>query len=375
MGTESSAHLRSLTSLRFIAAALVVLFHLASYIPNFPLLGRLMGAGYVGVTFFFVLSGFVLTYSSDVKANATRFYRRRLARIYPVHLLFIVVAMLPFSAPPKWSALPTNVLLLQAWSPDDAVVRSFSGVSWSLSCELFFYAVFPLIVGSLWRVRRPFLTSAAVVASAGAIGVAVQLHSAEWGQLLFHLPAFRVVEFACGALAATAVMRGAAPRVRMRWAVASLVLSYLVVLFVPVFTGYRLEDRWALTLAMAPSFVALIVTCAHIDIAAAPSPLRSHLMVSLGQWSFCVYMAHPLVLAITAPLLASPSAIGVALGSFLVMSAVLGVSYLLYSTFERPLERLMRGAGPARLSDECEPEAAGIGVHSGLPVTKALVSD
>ncbi|CAN7533688.1 acyltransferase [Terrabacter sp. LjRoot27] len=373
--TGNQAHLRSLTSLRFVAAGLVVIFHLSTYIPNFPMLGRLMGAGYVGVTFFFVLSGFVLTYSMDPDASTSRFYRRRFARIYPVHLLFVVVAMLPFSAAPNWSALPANVLLLQAWSPDDAVVRSFTGVSWSLSCEMFFYAAFPFVARFLWRVRHPIVASALLLAGAAGIGAALHVRGPDWGLLLFHLPAFRFVEFACGALAATAVMRGNAPRVRMRWASASLTVSYVVVLFCPTFTGYHLEDRWALTLAMVPSFVAVIIACAHLDLAAAPSPLRSRLMVSLGQWSFCVYMAHPLILALTAPLLASPLPLGAALGCLLAVMAVIGVSFVLYETFERPLERLLRGPGPQRLSDMDVLEPVTIVGQSSVRVSPPLVSD
>ncbi|WP_323097579.1 acyltransferase [Intrasporangium sp. YIM S08009] len=346
-----------MTSLRFVAAMLVVVFHLSVYLSPLPFLGQLMRAGYVGVTFFFVLSGFVLTYSWDSEARATRFYRRRFARVYPVHLFFVVVAMLPFNPTPNWAALPANVLLVQSWSPDDAVARSFTGVSWSLSCELFFYAVFPLLVRWLMRVRGPLAMSALLVVLAGATGVALQTSGSEWGLWLFHLPAFRIVEFICGALAATAVMRGTAPRVRVRWASSSVAISYLGILILPVLIGYRLEDQWGLSLAMVPGFVALIVACAHLDLARAPSPLRSRTAVSLGQWSFCIYMAHPAAIAVTRPLLTSPSPLGAVLGCLLVAMTVIGVSYLVYTTYERPLERWLRGSDDVRVSDEPTPQA------------------
>jgi peptidoglycan/LPS O-acetylase OafA/YrhL len=309
-----------------------------------------MSAGYVGVTFFFVLSGFVLTYSWGRDASAVRFYRRRFARVYPVHLLFVAVAIVPITAPPNWPALPANLLLLQAWSPDDAVTRSFSGVSWSLSCELFCYAAFPLLVRLLPRIRRPLATSAAVVVLAFAVGVALQVHSPGLGLLLFHLPAFRIVEFASGALAATAVMRGWVPTLRIPWAAASVVACYLAGLSLPVLIGYRLEDRWAFTLAMVPSFVALISACARADLMGTPTVLQTRTLVSLGEWSFCMYMAHPIVIALTSPLLQSSSLLGAVLGCLLVTLAVVGVSYLLYTTFERPMERRLRGAGDRRAS-------------------------
>ena len=344
-------HLRSLTSLRFFAAVLVVVFHLSIYMPGVPTLGRLAAGGYVGVTFFFVLSGFVLTYSWDSGATATQFFRRRFARVYPVHLLFIAVAMLPLSSP-YWPALPANLLLLQSWSPDDAVVRSFSSVSWSLSCEFFFYASFPLLVPWVLRVRRPLATAAALVAAALALGVALQMRGADWGLLLFHLPAFRIVEFACGALTAAALLRGWVPRLRVLWAGSWTVASYLLVLLLPIAIGYRVEDRWAFTLAMVPSFMALIAACARVDREGAPSPLQGRTLVSLGQWSFCIYMAHPAVIALTLPLLGSRSVPAAVLGCVLVVLAVIGVSYLLYTTFERPLERWLRGRAHNRVSDE-----------------------
>ena len=78
-------------------------------------------------------------------------------------------------------------------------------------------------------------------------------------------------------------------------------------------------------------------------------------MVSLGQWSFCIYMAHPVVISLTLPLLGTPSLLGAALGCLLVVFAVTGVSYLLYATFERPLERWLRGADDLRASSELSP--------------------
>jgi peptidoglycan/LPS O-acetylase OafA/YrhL len=351
VSAANPAHLRSLTGLRFIAASLVVVHHLSIYALGLGLLGKLAAPGYVGVSFFFVLSGFVLTFSWDSDASAGRFYRRRFARVYPVHLLFVVVAMLPLSPPPNWSALPANLLLVQSWSPDLAVARSFSGVSWSLSCEMFFYAVFPWVVRHLWRVRWPLLLSGVLVAAAMATGVVVQSHSAPAAMWIFQLPAFRVVEFTCGALAAVAVMRGWAPRLNVWWSGVLVLTSYLTILVLPVVVGYHLEDRWAFTLAMVPSFVALVSACAHRDLEGKPSALGGRAFVTLGQWSFGIYMAHPIVLSLTAPLLAAPTVLGALLGCSLVALTIAGVSFAVYVGFERPLERRIRGKDAPRVSD------------------------
>ena len=345
-----SVHLPSLTSLRFVAAALVLVHHLFNYAPTLTVVSQLASIGYVGVTFFFVLSGFVLTWAWSPETKARTFYRRRFARVYPVHLLFVAVSTVVFAEQLNWGALPANLMLLQAWSPDDSVVRSFSAVSWSLSCELFFYATFPLLVRGVLRVRRSLLAGAAVLALGMAIGLLLEIRDPALGLLIFHLPVFRMVEFVCGSLAAAAMIRGWSPRTRVPWAAAFVATSYLSLLILPVVIGYRLEDRWAITLAMVPSCVLLITSSARVDTEGGRSILRHHLPVRLGQWSFCVYMAHPAILALGAPWLGSRDLVLAGVACIAVVVAVVLVAWLLYAKLERPLERVLRGGGPARAS-------------------------
>lgn len=370
---ERVSHLRSLTSLRFFAAALVVMHHISVFAPGLGVIGLLTPSGYVGVTFFFVLSGFVLTYSWKPGGKAHGFYRRRFARVYPVHLLFLAIGMVPTVGNPYWPALPANLTLLQAWSPNEIVARSFSGVSWSLSCELFFYATFPLLVGNLMRVRHRLRLGASLFVIGFVVGIALEVRQPSLGLWLFHLPLFRLVEFVGGCLLASALANGWVPRIRVRWALGLVVVSYLVVLGVPGFIGYRLEDRWFLSLLMAPSFLALIAACARVDIVGAPSPLQSRGLVALGQWSFCIYMSHPVVLAVTRPLLGSQSFLGSVVGLTLVMLTVVGVSYLLYAAYERPLERLLRGSG-SRASDSDDVRASSTHEQEPHPVSPPLAS-
>src|ERR1700747_3770579 len=147
--------LHSITSLRFFAALHVVLFHMR-------VIGILSGGpwwyqnfasiGYVGVNFFFVLSGFILVYTYEgPELNARNFWWARFARIYPAYLLSLIVAApfflfalrhldLPFYAWTKqhtfWACTLT-LSLLQAWAPEAAL--TWNSVCWSLSVEAFFY--------------------------------------------------------------------------------------------------------------------------------------------------------------------------------------------------------------------------------------------
>ncbi len=105
--------------------------------------------GYVAVGTFFVLSGFVLTrrYATTdwTRRSLYRYAVSRFARIYPVYALSLVI-ILPFMLMdfrPAWIA--NYVLVLQGWFGAKAAV-SWNTPAWSLTCEIFFYCLFPLVL-------------------------------------------------------------------------------------------------------------------------------------------------------------------------------------------------------------------------------------
>lgn len=161
--------LHSLTSLRFIAAIAVVLSHLKYLLQSeSPALrdisSRIFGEGYIGVTFFFILSGFILSHSYSKKMNEDRlstleFMWARVARIYPLHFcaLILSVPLIFMSTEPIWPSFlvanfTANATLLQAFIPDLRWYFGFNAPSWSLSVEMFLYAAFPLLI--LLRARH-----------------------------------------------------------------------------------------------------------------------------------------------------------------------------------------------------------------------------
>lgn len=112
--------------------------------------------GLVGVGFFFVLSGFVLTWSMRPSDTPRAFWRRRLGKIFPNHLVTLMVAFGLLTAAGVAVArqqFVLNALLLQAWSPQLSVSTSFNSVAWSLSCEALFYLWFPWWMHYLERIR------------------------------------------------------------------------------------------------------------------------------------------------------------------------------------------------------------------------------
>jgi peptidoglycan/LPS O-acetylase OafA/YrhL len=163
---KKADYLSSLTSLRGIAALLVVIFHfdliffrLAA--PNSPFFIR---KGYLWVDLFFMLSGFIMMhvygrfFSDGIKLQHLKeFFRARFARIYPLHLFsFLSVVVLYFwyrtfnemNAMDVFTfnmkAIPTNLLLLHSMGFHSYL--SWDTPSWSISTEWWVYVVFPFII-------------------------------------------------------------------------------------------------------------------------------------------------------------------------------------------------------------------------------------
>ncbi|MDP9109743.1 MAG: acyltransferase, partial [Pseudomonadota bacterium] len=211
--TDSRPALPALTTLRLFAALAIVVHHCNGVFWPVAQLGPLDA----GVSFFFVLSGFILTYvyrdtltGADTRRGARwQFYRARLARIWPLHLVCLLLTLLWLRVPEPFSApvLIANATLLHAWIPWDRYFFSYNYASWSISTELFFYALFPWLIAAGARMMlRGLLLSMLLVA--GLVALAYGLHLPTWaatGQqlsstgLLYGFPLARFSEFLLGA--------------------------------------------------------------------------------------------------------------------------------------------------------------------------------
>jgi peptidoglycan/LPS O-acetylase OafA/YrhL len=162
--------IRPLTSLRFFFAFVVFFSHLKFLYHNsnpvFTALHlNLLMDGHLGVSFFFILSGFILAYSyqdrmlSGEMTNRT-FWVARLARIYPLHVVTLLLA-LPYSL--FGQVLPTEdwlpvlcgqITLTQSFVPRNAIFFSLNIPAWSISAEAFFYLLFPFLFLAFWGGKK-----------------------------------------------------------------------------------------------------------------------------------------------------------------------------------------------------------------------------
>lgn len=285
-------NLPRLTSLRALAALIVFGYHIGhhtSWVPG----ARIAGHGYVGVAFFFVLSGFVLTWSTSPQTAARTFWVRRFARVYPSHLVMLAVALiLPVLAfPPSVPAGVANLLLVQAWFPQWNIAFGMNAVSWSLSCEAFFYLIAPWVIR---MARARSLRSATVIlgtwAVASALAVAtLSLRSQAWDIALYTNPLARSGEFVLGILIAIAVERGV--RVRIHPA-----LPAVGILGLWVALSGRTLPQSVIDVSFVPLFALTILALALADLDGRRSLLRWRWAVYAGEVSFAFYLVHELVI-------------------------------------------------------------------------------
>lgn len=154
MSDSSPRRLRALTSFRFIAAAMVVVAHSAGAFGLPKDLGFSEHlAGGQAVSFFFVLSGFILTYAYPelpTAADRGRFLLARFARLWPAHVA-CTVALFALTGWPEWTWPNLGIALAQltmthAWLPLHGVNVSWNLPSWSISTEFFFYLSFVVLI-------------------------------------------------------------------------------------------------------------------------------------------------------------------------------------------------------------------------------------
>jgi peptidoglycan/LPS O-acetylase OafA/YrhL len=343
-----SESLPRLTSLRYVAALLVVGHHVAILMMPRSGVESAANYGYVGVGFFFVLSGFILTWNRREGMPVRYFYGRRFARVYPLHLLTAAIAI-PISfalsyRPPVWPSL-ANLLLLHAWVPSTRWITSLNTVSWSLACEAFFYAIFPFLVRALSKVQATrIIAGAAAYLVVGYVLVLILLPDSRATLVLYYNPAYRVGEFVLGIGLALLVRSGYRGRTPLTWALSALVPGLvLTIVLAHVTNGFLPPTRGIATLVFAPIFCVIIVAAASEDLVGRRGWLASKPAVTLGEASFALYMIHYLPLLVWFHVHGRFASTPVSLvvgAAYAVLITV--AAWIVYRAVERPVESRLR---------------------------------
>lgn len=380
-------NIRTLTSLRFFAAAIIVFGHMRGYF-GIPSDWNAVFPHYLGVSFFFVLSGFILCLSypsfSDGRGRA-RYLLARFARIWPLHaftfLLFCLTSIATLDWYADWLFQPAslriaalNLLLLQAWSPFLNVAMSFNGASWSISAEAFFYVAFLWLVGlrpSRWYVLPLVGLAPAVILMILTQAMGLPRHAPDGvtmskDLILYINPAARLFEFTLGMVAARLFARYDGRRIgRLAGtalellAVAMIVMALSIMTYVTFSTGApgrvlpEAVNLWLERCGAGPLFAAAIFIFA-MERGWVARLLQHRLLILGGEISYAIYLTHQICMYTLTRTVEAPPAIL----SILFVGCVLVVSYLCWRYIEMPARSgIMRMAGSARA--EVSPVAEG----------------
>ena len=306
-------------------------------------------SGTWGVTFFFMLSGFVLTWSARATDTRRAFWRRRLAKIYPNHVVTLVLAAglalyLGLSVTPE--QLLAHLTLTQVWQPDTSISFALNGLSWSLCAELFFYLSFPFILPHLRRLTVTQLRIAMAVLPVIVIGYNVAFMfmtdraCMDW--LTYFLPVSRIFEFALGMVLARIVQAGAWRGPGLRTATLVLAAAIAVAPFLP----YPLGKGPAVIVPM----MLLLPAAALADVAGVRTLWSRPAMVYLGEVSFAFYMVHLLVIRAFRAFGLVPQVVhlGWAIGGPVILFIVsFAAAVALHHGVERPMMRVLTRRRPA----------------------------
>ncbi|MGD9965869.1 MAG: acyltransferase family protein [Hyphomonadaceae bacterium] len=297
--------LKPLTSLRFIAAFWVLLYHFKDHLGLQMGQFGLVADGYLGVDLFFTLSGFILAHVYLTSLEGGRFgyggfLKNRIARVYPMHLAALAAMIVLFAGATamgagvgspdafKWSDLPAHLLMVHAWGTTQAVGWNFP--SWSISAEWAAYLLFPLVAGLVLKTKRwsgafALLALALCVASFWALS---NLHQVlgwvgrDFSQMTAQIGALRILpSFLLGVALYAFGREHAAPK-SWAWPIVAVSAGWVIAVTT---LGWWEGLVW---FGLAGLLYGLAETSRHgVD-----APMSGRVFVFLGAASYALYMIH-----------------------------------------------------------------------------------
>ncbi len=357
--------LDALTGLRWWAAFLVFCYHMLVFAPLPSIAAAFLQYGYFGVTFFFVLSGFVLTWSASPTVSTSTFYWRRFARIYPSHFVALLLAIPVFYSmspdPSQTWVKPFDIgiialsfFLLQGWSLDPVILFSGNPAAWTLTCEAFFYAMHPFLSRVLYRFNGKGAAGLAIAVGGFAFAYRAFAYGFPTSPLAhLPLPPVRISEFAAGMALAWALRTGWRPKLSVPAALFLAATVSVAIVVVPRRAPGSLASR--LLSDFSGEIVGVACAVAILAIATASlqgkkSVFATALQVRLGEYSYAFYLVHATIVYFVLAALGvrSPSWFNLVWYVALCLVAV-GAASALHHWVEKPAEARMRSWKDSRI--------------------------
>ena len=366
--------LPALTGLRTLLALSIVFFHFTP--PHMGLLYPIIDNGFVFVGFFFLMSGYILSYNYAERPNLDKrdFWVARFSRLYPVYLLALVFSLQMLwsewgarSHAEFWQGVILTPLLLQGWLPNLATF--WNTVAWTLSCEIMLYLAFPYLI-KIPLPEKPSRLVALLLAlwAIGLIphGLYVLLNPDHLAApadrytstFLIKILKFTPPSYICTFLAGLTLGRLQArltlrARHHMILAACSLVgIGLVLYIFLPWVSYILLHGG-----LLVPLFAALTLGLSG------PNPIATFFafppLVYVGRASFCLYLLHfNALMVIRENKLMERMHLG-AFDPWISYAAVVGLALLAHAYVETPARKvIVRVLGRKRVAEKVVLEPA-----------------
>ena len=369
--------LMELTSTRFIAAMAVLLGHFSELLALPPVVAQLISGG-IGVSFFFVLSGFILCYiywdafAGGITAdNFRRYFVARIARVYPLYVLALVLITGLYLAivtvrpgtidfPPNpvisWIA---NLFAVQTFAPTRATQQFWNGPGWSISTEFAFYLLVPFVLAGIAKYVRDITglvllllptIALGVLAQAGALTLVLGfgwdrvfwLDTVASRNILWLLP-----EFMTGVITARLLFGGHLPWLGSAGARNLLLVGSVALVLLLNMAPWPAEDHAIIIMSQFRLYLGYMIPFAGVIAALAAGPtclsaiLQWPFSVILGETSYALYIFHWIPWSALSVL----KAVGMAIHPIAVMGVILLTilcSLGSYLWFEKPVRSYLR---------------------------------
>ncbi|MBQ4064295.1 MAG: acyltransferase [Bacteroidaceae bacterium] len=334
----------TLTSLRLFFALMVYASHICM-INEEAFSAHIFKEGYVGVSFFFILSGFIIAHNYTTKlsngsCSKKDFWVARFARIYPLHLLTLAIALIvggTFVAtqPISWAHLFTSATLTNAYIPRSDFFFALNSPAWSLCCEQLFYALFPFalpIIKSPKRLAWIAVAAIFIVLIGGGMTPDGYIKG-----IWYTNPIMRLPDFVVGVLLWHGYQR--IKERKMSRCMASIMEISTILLFT-IFYIYAegVPKPYRYSFYYWLPMTAIILTFS-LQKGVISKLLRARIFIIGGEISYGIYLTQILIINVLATRVGHlPGAVG----ATIVLAVIIAASYLSYRFFEKPMNKLIK---------------------------------